>query len=63
MIRKIKLWYYKRRLKQAYLKYLDDSYDCGGSLSEYLTGSKSLVNFYIDKVNSIDPEAKMNYLR
>lgn len=58
----LKLIYWKWRLKIAYLNYLYDEADYGKVLGDHISGRQSRVNVLIDKVNTLDPEARLKYV-
>lgn len=60
-MKKIKLAFYRTRLKSAYLRYrsIHDEYDCGAALTEHISNraveAKARVNRWITKINALAP--------
>lgn len=60
-MKRIKLAYYRYRLKHAYLKYrqIVDDFSCGAALTEHISSSaataKNAVNGWINKINTLQP--------
>lgn len=60
-MKKLKLAFYRSRLKSAYLRYrrLCDSYSCGAALAEHISvrvvDAKDACNHWIAKINQIAP--------
>ena len=65
---KLKLWWWKRQLKNRYMDYLGaaDQYDSGAYLTDFISpriwGMKQRVNEAIRKVNQLDPKANLKEL-
>ena len=61
---KLKIWYYKWRSRVAYKNYINESdiYGCGSFLAEYISVNistyKKRVEYYIEKVKSLEAIAK-----
>jgi hypothetical protein len=52
-MKKMKIWWYKIKLKKVYLNYRNSYYDCGSHMKNYISGDKDLVNYYISKLRAL----------
>lgn len=57
-MKKIKIWWYKRLLKSAYLNYISKNYGCGDFLTSYISMDKERVNYYIRKLQNLGETIK-----
>ena len=55
---KIRIWWYKRLLKSAYLDYISKDFGCGDFMTNYISLDKERVNYYIRKLQLLGEKIK-----
>lgn len=55
----IKLWYWRRKLKNAYLRHINDRAEYGSTLQDYISGSRLECNRIICIINDLDENANL----